>query len=748
MLRIPYRCYNKATYFIRTFRTIPFGNNGFFLSKKSVGYLGFNLHEFIPVASSSHSFQMLHFVRWFNVASCLSKGKDSHGSDDNGHVGINDEQVHLNDDNKTLSSNNVILEETGFGDAEISTGPEFLGIEVFPEIFNELPPKCPGCGAILQSRYESKPGYVPEKRNPSLILNKEENAFISETICMRCFNIKHYNKDLPPVVSPESISKFLTHISRRKALILYNIDIMDVPGSFIPDILNIVGETKHFVLVCNKLDRLAVDGHPQRQMERMKTFILNEAGNFGLKNANIKDVCMISAKTGFGVQDLVKAINQYWKKNSDIYIVGCNNSGKTTLFNLLADLFAASRHSEDLLKRGTTSPSPGNTLSLLRFPITHHRFLRLQDRLRHGYSEDKNKKNSEEVELDEKVVDREMTKYGQAKEMKESEFVDVSVHRPQLLAKENEDNSWLYDTPGLYSKHQITHLLTNKELKLLNPALWFVPRTLILKPGKVLFIGGLARLDYLDVKRLSRTDDGQKEDVTKASQSVFFTVFASPNLPIHVTSLERADVIYGEHAGNELLKVPCGGKERMEGFAPLSGRVMEVTGVDWKESAADITLSSIGWISVTAGTGSIVSLKAYTPNGVGLFVRDPPLLPTSVRQRGKRGVPYLGHVSPCMYQGTRKRSPSLAKFLAEENIGTTQWMEVAEKKRKKQRLLLKFEKAKWHGQKKIGFSARSNPSRYLACYEDDPELDDGRTNRNEASTEENNSYPQLENNKN
>lgn len=84
----------------------------------------------------------------------------------------------------------------------------------------------------------------------------------------------------------------------------------------------------------------------------------------------------------------------------------------------------------------------------------------------------------------------------------------------------------------------------------------------------------------------------------------------------------------------------------------------------------------------------------------------------------------------------------MAKFLAEENIGTTQWMKVAEKKRKKQRLLLKFEKTKWHSQKKIGYSARSNPSRYLPDYEDYSELEDGGTNQNRESIQEN-TYPEL-----
>lgn len=80
---------------------------------------------------------------------------------------------------------------------------------------------------------------------------------------------------------------------------------------------------------------------------------------------------------------------------------------------------------------------------------------------------------------------------------------------------------------------------------------------------------------------------------------------------------------------------------------------------------------------------------------------------------GRRGVPYLGYVNHSMYQGTRKRSPSLTKYFVEQNLGTTQWMKVAEKKRKQQRALLKFEKTKYHSKLGLGFSARSNPARYL-----------------------------------
>lgn len=51
----------------------------------------------------------------------------------------------------------------------------------------------------------------------------------------------------------------------------------------------------------------------------------------------------------------------------------------------------------------------------------------------------------------------------------------------------------------VWSCWQITNLLTMEEIRRLNPTLWFVPRTFILKPGHSLLLGGLARVDYLEV---------------------------------------------------------------------------------------------------------------------------------------------------------------------------------------------------------------------------------------------------------
>ena len=339
-----------------------------------------------------YSCHMLVYKRWFKAHCCAS---DKHETVFDGNKiisGYIDSRITIGDINENIKkASNIYTNITR--NSEISEldyrmpHAEFLGIEVFPEIFDQLPPKCTGCGAILQSENKNKPGYIPENRDPNLSRNSEGNSFLPEVICARCFSLKHYNKDVAPLVLPQEISNFLTHICRRKALILYVVDVMDIPGSFAEDILRIVGETKHIMLVCNKIDQLPVDGHPKHQIQHVRNIISDEAMKFGLQNAKIQGVNVISAKTGLGIYDLVKAINKHWGKNSDLYLVGCHNSGKTTLFNLLVDLFTASRHSDNMLQRGTVSPNIGTTLSLLRYPITKYRFLRLQDRLKSGYTE-------------------------------------------------------------------------------------------------------------------------------------------------------------------------------------------------------------------------------------------------------------------------------------------------------------------------------------------------------------------------
>lgn len=194
---------------------------------------------------------------------------------------------------------------------------------------------------------------------------------------------------------------------------------------------------------------------------------------------------------------------------------------------------------------------------------------------------------------------------------------DVQGTKAESEAPQN--RFWLHDTPGAINDAQLINLLTTKELNLALPKKQLKPRTFILKPGQCLMLGGLARLDYLD-----------------GLVSAYFTVFAAAYLPIHVTRVDKADAVWTNNLGSSLLKIPFGDSERLGKFPVLQPQLVSVTGTGWGSSAADVVLSSAGWVAVTVGKGKEVCLMAHTPGSRGVLCRQPALWPTAVTQRGKR----------------------------------------------------------------------------------------------------------------
>lgn len=79
-----------------------------------------------------------------------------------------------------------------------------------------------------------------------------------------------------------------------------------------------------------------------------------------------------------------------------------------------------------------------------------------------------------------------------------------------------------------------------------------------------------------------------------------------------------------------------GPDRQLESFPALLSQDLTLCGLDWKQSVADIVLSSAGWVSFTIGAGMEANLRAYTPSGKGIFIRTPSLFPTAINERGKR----------------------------------------------------------------------------------------------------------------
>lgn len=136
----------------------------------------------------------------------------------------------------------------------------------------------------------------------------------------------------------------------------------------------------------------------------------------------------------------------------------------------------------------------------------------------------------------------------------------------------------MYFFKCLFCRLQITDLLTTEELVLTFPSRLLKPRTFKLKPESSIFIGGLARLDFLE-----------------GSEGVLFTVFCAETLPITITKLNDADYIYDNFLGTKLLAVPIGDSQRLKLFPALkSGKIIECTGIDAECSCIDVVLSNAG----------------------------------------------------------------------------------------------------------------------------------------------------------
>ncbi len=206
--------------------------------------------------------------------------------------------------------------------------------------------KCIGCGVAIQTEEPKKLGYAPPAA-----LTKDP------VVCKRCFRLKHYNEVQDVSLTDDDFIRILNGIGRENALVIKIVDIFDFTGSWLPGLHRFVGQND-IILVGNKVDLLPKSIKPNKVIQWMKL----ESKELGLKP---KDVFLISAEKGNGIEELVKAIEEH-RKGKDVYVVGSTNVGKSTFINRILKQFGGE---EELI---TTSHFPGTTLDIIDIPIDEH----------------------------------------------------------------------------------------------------------------------------------------------------------------------------------------------------------------------------------------------------------------------------------------------------------------------------------------------------------------------------------------
>lgn len=125
-----------------------------------------------------------------------------------------------------------------------------------------------------------------------------------------------------------------------------------------------------------------------------------------------------------------------------------------------------------------------------------------------------------------------------------------------------------------------------------------------------MLIGGLARIELIG-----------------DSKPFLFTVFVANEIKLHLTDAERADTFIKKHTGDMLTPPLPPGEERLKQIGEFEDHIVDIEGIGWKEAAADISLTGLGWVAVT-GAGK-AKVKISVPEGIGVSVR-PPLMPFDI----------------------------------------------------------------------------------------------------------------------
>jgi hypothetical protein len=171
---------------------------------------------------------------------------------------------------------------------------------------------------------------------------------------------------------------------------------------------------------------------------------------------------------------------------------------------------------------------------------------------------------------------------------------------------------FIYDTPGLVPNqpHVQTALMASNVHQWQQHAVLgavvldkrIKPAVYRLSPGRTLYLGGLARIDYL------------------AGPLAYFTVFANHALYVHETGSDKAAQVWQSGADKFLTPVLYGPDRQP---LPLQSRDLTLrSSVRGDEAFVDLVWPGLGWVALTA-TGELRVRVAWALDPSGIVLREP-----------------------------------------------------------------------------------------------------------------------------
>lgn len=270
---------------------------------------------------------------------------------------------------------------------------------------------CPGCGVYMQDSNPKHPGYFikpsekdlnyrlynhlepvaqepefsnsvksglviePEKLSSDVILIRKQEKPV---VCARCHSLRHYGKVKDPTVEnllpdfdfDHTVGRKLASTTGTRSVVLMVVDAVDFDGSLPRKVAKLVSKTiednssawkqgksgnvPRVVLVVTKIDLLPSSLSPTR----LEHWIRQRAREGGINK--ITSLHMVSSLRDWGLKNLVDDIIELAGPRGNVWAVGAQNAGKSTLINSIGI------HVEGKITHLTEAPVPGTTLGIVR----------------------------------------------------------------------------------------------------------------------------------------------------------------------------------------------------------------------------------------------------------------------------------------------------------------------------------------------------------------------------------------------
>ncbi|KAJ9153365.1 hypothetical protein P3X46_026812 [Hevea brasiliensis] len=275
---------------------------------------------------------------------------------------------------------------------------------------------CPGCGIHMQDSNPKHPGFFtkPSIKDPNyksgehlipvslefefsnslkrgVVTDPEgpannpgstqSSAMEKPIVCARCHSLRHYGKVKDPTVEnllPEfdfdhTVGRRLVSAIGARSVVLLVVDAVDFDGSFPKKVAKLVseaieenftawkegksGNVPRIVLVVTKLDLLPTSLSPTR----LEHWVRQRAREGGA--GVIKKVHFVSAVKDWGLKDLVEDVITLAGPRGNVWAVGMQNAGKSTLINAMGKWAGGNEGKLSLL---TEASVPGTTLGIVK----------------------------------------------------------------------------------------------------------------------------------------------------------------------------------------------------------------------------------------------------------------------------------------------------------------------------------------------------------------------------------------------